>query len=404
MSQRCRGVGKGDASVVWLQLDLQVASRVEITRDAARLVDIAPQWDELAAAALEPNPSYESWMLLPALRTLGRASAVQCVLVWEQRSGPTAATRLVGFLPFQRFRSIRGLPAPMLSSWCHSSFLLGSPLVRADCAEDCLRTLLDWIDDSANVAAVEFRHLPADGAFYGLLARELQERRCAKTETRIFSRAMLCKAENADHYLKRALSKNDRHALRRRERRLRECGTLTRVALGPGDDPTSWLRDLLRLEASGWKGKSGGAFSCDEAQHRFAIEALTAAHARGRLKIVGIDLDGRPLSRQCILTAGTCSYAYRTAYDETYAQYGPGVMVAIDTIRAFHELPGVDCMDSLTAPDNDVLNRLWLDRRTIHSMVVPTQAWGGMWVRLLPLLRRVKHILTGRFRQPSVTR
>ena len=388
----------------WHEPDIHLSARVEVTRDTERLADIAPQWDELAAAALEPNPSYESWMLLPALRALPPAAAVRCVLVWE-RSGPTAATRLVGLLPFQRFRSIRGLPAPMLSSWCHSSFLLGSPLVRADCAQDSLRTLLDWIaEGEERVAAVEFRYLPGDGAFYGLLARELRERQWKETVTRTYSRALLRKAETADRYLENALSKNDRHSMARRERRLRALGDVTRVAMGLRDDPGLWLNDLLRLEAGGWKGKSGGAFACDEAQHRFVIEALTAAHARQRLKIFGVDLNDVPLSRQAVLIAGSSSYAYRTAYDEAYARYGPGIMVAIDTIRAFHDLPGIDCMDSLTAPDNEMLNRLWLDRRTVHSIMVPTRVWGEMWVRLLPLLRRAKDMFAGRRPEPSVLR
>lgn len=372
--------------------DEPLTYRVEVTRNLARLAAIAPQWDALAAQALEPNPSYESWMLLPAMRALGDPPVVECVLVWAQNGSGAAAARLVGLFPFQRCRSIHGLPARMLGSWCHSSFLLGSPLLRADCAGACLRTLLDWVGDD-RTPAVEFAYLPEDGAFYGLLAQGLREHRWTATATKTFTRALLRKADSAERYLEKALSKSDRESLRRRERRLREAGAVAHVAMSPDDDVGRWLGDLLRLESSGWKGECGGAFACDEGQHRFAIDALTAAHARQRLRIVGVDLDGQPISREAMLIAGVSSYSYRTAYDEAYAKYGPGIIMAIDAVRAFHELPGVDWMDSITAPDNQKLNRLWRHRRTIHSVVVGTRAWGEIWVRLLPHLRRAKQIL-----------
>jgi hypothetical protein len=272
--------------------------------------------------------------------------------------------------------------------------VLGTPLVRADCAPDCLRALLDWLGhDSGGAAAAEFRHFPGDGRFRDALSRAL--RSCDMTEiaTTTFTRALLRKAEDAERYIERALSRDSRKSLRRKERRLQERGTVAHVAMGPRDDPERWLDDMLRLEASGWKGRGGSAFACVEAERRFATEALMGAHARGRLQMVGVDLDGRPIARCCNLLAGAGSYAYRTAYDEAYAHYSPGIMAEIDTIRAFHELPEAQWMDSITDPDNATLNRLWLDRRVIHSLAVGARAWGEMWVSLLPALRWMKRRL-----------
>jgi len=38
-----------------------------VVRDLSTLSRFVPAWEELAAAALEPNVFYEHWMLLPAL-------------------------------------------------------------------------------------------------------------------------------------------------------------------------------------------------------------------------------------------------------------------------------------------------------------------------------------------------
>ena len=40
-------------------------------RDLIALSAFVPAWEELAAAALEPNVFYEHWMLLPALEAFG---------------------------------------------------------------------------------------------------------------------------------------------------------------------------------------------------------------------------------------------------------------------------------------------------------------------------------------------
>jgi hypothetical protein len=49
---------------------------VEVVRDQASLARVIVQWEELAADALEPNPLYEPWMMLPALEAPARRCAM----------------------------------------------------------------------------------------------------------------------------------------------------------------------------------------------------------------------------------------------------------------------------------------------------------------------------------------
>jgi hypothetical protein len=97
-------------------------------------------------------------------------------------------------------------------------------------------------------------------------------------------------------------------------------------------------------------------------------------HRRDRLHIIGPDLDGRPIARCCDIAAGEASYAYRTAYEEAFSCYSPGVMAELD----------------ITDPDNVTLNRLWKERRTMQSVVVGSGAWGELWVSMLPMMRWAK--------------
>jgi hypothetical protein len=61
--------------------------------------------------------------------------------------------------------------------------------------------------------------------------------------------------------------------------------------------------------------------------------------------MVGLNLDRKPLAHCWNMLSGEGSYAYRTAYDERFADFSPGIMAEIVTIRHFHELPATQRMD-----------------------------------------------------------
>lgn len=366
--------------------------KIEVVKEARHLSRLVPQWEDLAAHALEPNPLYEHWMLLPALETSHAREDFRCVLVWamDPRAGG-AARMLAGLFPLQCVRRFKGLPVSAWRTWLHSSWFLGTPLVRAECADPCLAAFFDWMERGGQAAPVlEFRYVPGDGAFYAALANRLWQRGCTVMVTDGFNRALLRRERDGETYLRNALPAQLRKSLRRKEKRLAERGCVRHVSLASGDEIEKWIDEFLALEASGWKGRLGTPLGSTEANRRFARAVFKAAFERGRLQIVGLDYDGRALSRCCNLLAGEGSFAFRAAHDEAFAWFSPGVMAEVDTIRAFHALSGTQWMDSITAPDNTTLNRLWKDRRTIQTAVVGLTGWGELWVSALPLLRLAK--------------
>jgi hypothetical protein len=149
---------------------------VEVVRDRASLARFIPQWQDLAAHALERNPLYEHSMLLPALEALGEGD-FHCCLLWvrdPERSDLPA--KLGGLFPFRRERRYHGFPATALRSWGRPSWMLCTPLVRAEGAQRHVAALLDWVDRDG-AALVEFRHVPSDGPFNGALADALLQRK-----------------------------------------------------------------------------------------------------------------------------------------------------------------------------------------------------------------------------------
>ena len=351
---------------------MQETVSVTVARGRAELECLVPAWDELARAALEPNPFYEHWMLLPALEEFAAGQDVRVVLVWR---GET----LAGLFPFRRLARYKGLPAATLTSWRHPHCLLCTPLVRADFARSCIEALLDHSGSSV----LEFCYLPAGEPFHGALTEELAARGMRADVGSSHRRPLLRKH-------RATVSGQLRRQIARYERRLRESGSLAHVELTPQADIERWIEDFLALEALGWKGRAGGAMTSSPANRRYFTRIFDAAHRRGRLVACGLDLDGRAIARRASFTAGAGAYAFKTAYDERFARCSPGVMLELDNVRQLDATPGIDWMDSFTGDANLALERMWPDRREMQSLAVGLGGWGGLACAALPWLRWIK--------------
>ena len=342
------------------------------TLDAAALREVIPEWESLAAEAAEPNPFYEHWMLLPALEAYG-ARSLRTLAVWDSGT-------LIGLFPMDAQRSFRGLPVRSYGCWRHRNMLLwGMPLVRAKAAAKCLAALLQ----SGQAPLFEFDWISAGGAFYGALIEALMETKAAWTVTDAYTRAVLLR----DRDPRERFNSNMKNNVRRWQAKLAAYGKVTPVRLQPGDDVAPWTEEFIKLEASGWKGRAGSAIACRAEDRRFTEQVFAEAHRRGRLVITGLDLNGRPLARHCMLAGGDGAFTYKIAYDETYEKCSPGIVGEVDNVRQFIETPGPRWIDSNTARENTSYGRAWKDRITVQRVAVGTSFAGRLALASLPLAR-----------------
>jgi len=362
---------------------------VVVVRDLSTLPDFVPAWEELAAAALEPNVFYEHWMLLPALEEFGAGKDISIVLVlMHDPHNPDAPTKLGGLFPLVQIPRYKKLMVSVLSLWQHAHCYMCTPLVRADAARECMVELFQWLrSGGANASLLELRCISGDGRFHKLLvdlSNELGLRSCI---TDIFTRGMWRERNDKNTLTESAVPGDLRRRLRRKERRLSERGRVEHLAMRPEDDIGRWIDEFLRVEASGWKGQRGSALASSEGDRRYFTEIATSAFHRGRLLMLGLNFDGFPIARRCAFVAGEGSFAFKTAYDEEFADFSPGAMLEVDSIRQLQTLPAVRWMDSCAAPDNFLVNRLSNDRKTIQSLAVGGDALGELVVSGLPLLQ-----------------
>jgi CelD/BcsL family acetyltransferase involved in cellulose biosynthesis len=354
---------------------------VDVFRDPARLRRIVPQWEALAAEAAEPNPFYEHWTLLPGLAAYGAGDDFRCAAVWLDGT-------LAGLFPLRLERRWRGMPVAAARSWRHRNMVTGTPLVRLRTVRECWAALLE-----ARIAPLlELEWTAADGPLYGALVEAATEGGFPWAVTDAYTRAMLVRGRDP----RLLFNSNMKNNVRRWQARLAAHGEVRAVQLSVNGDPGAWLEAFMRLEASGWKGRAGTALASREDDRRFAGEIFPEAFRRGRLLITGLDLDGRPLARHCMLCGGEGAFTFKIAYDEAYASCSPGILADVENVRWFMETPGPAWIDSHTARENTSYGRAWKDRRTVQRVAVGMRALGRVAVAALPALRLARRRLARR--------
>jgi hypothetical protein len=272
--------------------------------------------------------------------------------------------------------------------------VLCTPLLRANVAAACFRTFMEWVrTDERGAPVLELNFVNGDGPFQQLLVQHAYTHECLSFVEESFTRALLRPRNDGDAYLAAALSTGARKEYRRQRKRLGELGRLESVTLASNGDGEAWLEDFLRLEAAGWKGREHSALASNRVERAFFLQAARAALARGKLMMLALVLDGRPIAMKCNFLSSRGSFAFKIGYDENFASYSPGVQLELDNIQQVHRQQ-IQWMDSCAVPDHSMINRLWMDRRTIQTLLLSTGSFvGDALVSILPLCRWLRRRL-----------
>jgi CelD/BcsL family acetyltransferase involved in cellulose biosynthesis len=354
-------------------------------------------WDELAARAVEPNPFYAPAAVLAALRHLAPAGQPAFLVVRGHDSDTSEfGGAWCGFFPFMRFARYRGLWLPNLRLLTHDYCFLRVPLVRADCVADVLRHAFAWLAQSG-CALVELADQIGDGVYADALAAQLRASGGHAWLLSSHARAFLRRAPTSETYLRQAISGSKLKELRRQERRLREKGELRFESVPANGDVDLAIDEFLALERGGWKGAQGTAMACRPADSAFFRELLRHAWRADQLRIIALRLDGRAVAMKCNFLAPPGSFAFKIAYAEELAAYSPGVLLELENIRRIHTEAWAEWMDSCAAPGHPMIERLWKERRAIHSWVLPQGLRGRTATVTLSLLQRARRTILGAY-------
>lgn len=323
------------------------------------LVRLEPAWQLLAARAIEPNVFYEPWMLLPALLQFHASARLEVYVVYADFSG---YSRLVALVPFERRRRRFGLLSRARQLFRYYYCGLCTPLLDAEFGGQAMVELFRVLQAKGGKHAFDLVH--ADGPAMRLI-QEARAANGAEPAIQTVARALLQPHADADAYMDAVFKKRKQRNLQKREQQLSEHGELCYDSLSEDGPVEAWLEDFLKLEASGWKGRAGTAFAVLPGHADFFRAICLHAHARGRLEMHALRLNGKSIAYLCLFVAGGELYAFRTAYDECFSRYAPGVLLAVWHSRAIHQRPEVRLVDSCADPESKLDNEIWSGRRQL---------------------------------------
>lgn len=315
-------------------------------------------WDGLAVSSTEPNAFCESWFLGPALRQFDPQGRVQIFTFWD---GPT----LCGLMPLSTQPRYGRWPMPHVQNWLHHNAFLGTPLVRTGYEEAFWRALFGTFDAAPGQSLfAHFNGLRVDGPIAMALSKVAAEQRriCALVHQE--ARALLERGMTPDAYYEAAVRAKKRKELRRQKNRLSEEGVLTFVRYAGDEGLDAWTDEFLALEQRGWKGTNGSALGCAPETRNLFVEVLKGAAHAGKLERLELRLDSRPLAMLVNFHCAPGSFSFKTAFDEDYARFSPGVLLQIENL-ALLEQPHIDWCDSCAVEGHPMIDSLWTGRRTV---------------------------------------
>ncbi len=373
---------------------------LEISREPSDLGARTADWENLANAASEINPFYESWMVAAALEHL-EADDVRVAFVYANETGaqdgrnghhPNTQSHdaLIGVFPLQAAKRYKGLPLAHWKLWKHDYCFLCTPLVRAGCETAALEGLIRGLRNLDGPGLIEFGFVGADGPVFDALGKVLEQENAAALTTDQFERATLDTPASYDAYFRETFDGKRRKELTRQSNRLAERGTVAVDGLQASAPPDGWIDDFLRLEASGWKGKEQTAFSSNDGDRAFFRVIATEAHRRNRLMMLALRVDEKPIAMKFNMLAGDAAFAFKIAFDEEWSAYSPGMRLELENVRALCDQQRVKWLDGCADAEHFMANRIWPQRRKMASVLVALRATGAAAIRGLQLARGIR--------------
>jgi CelD/BcsL family acetyltransferase involved in cellulose biosynthesis len=136
-----------------------------------------------------------------------------------------------------------------------------------------------------------------------------------------------------------------RRELRRRQGKLEQIANLDFTLHRDPKGLNAALDEFFSVEASGWKGRGGGAIQMDLPAEQFWRNLSQRAAEENRLRLHLLRLGDDVIAGQLGIVFGRTYYCLKLGYDEKYKQYGPGALTTRNVIQHCIEDPDVDVYD-----------------------------------------------------------
>jgi CelD/BcsL family acetyltransferase involved in cellulose biosynthesis len=358
---------------------------VEIA-DVAQLAGLRPCWIDLLARADVPNALMDPAVVRAAAEVFPEAQ-IQALLAWKPRTN--GQRQLAGIWAFSVGRPHQSaFPVRALIMPPGPHRYLATPVIDRACLDETLHAMLDALAADPKlpkIAALDA--MGTDSLTMAALERVLAARGTSPCILEQFRRPKLASELDGKSYLEKALSSSSRKKLRQHRRRLAEKGALTTVVATEPESVRQALEDFMRIEASGWKGRQGTALLCDAGTAAFMRNAIAKMAELSCASIHALYLDQRPVSMQIVVRAGTVAFTWKTAYDEEFHDFSPGMLLLEDYTAAFLADKSIASVDSCAHDDSGYMSA-WTERQSVADLWIDARRGGSLTFQILSGLQK----------------
>ena len=339
---------------------------------ADRIGEFMDGWADLHGRALEPNVFLDPAFAVPAYQHLPAVNRPVFVLVHEEQA-PQQRGRLIGVTPVMLPR--RAFGDSIARGFEHKFASLGMPLFDHHQAVDALELTLDWVaQERPDVVGLLLRDVPKNGPVFSLLRRHASRvgRALALFDER--ERAILPGGRSDELFSGRS---KDLREMRRLRRQMSKHGEVTYRSLRTPAEIREAAEQFMALEDGGWKGARGTSLLAEPSVATFARTMTRLMARKDKISIESLDVGGKPVAMGVVLESNNRAYFWKTAYDEAYARYAPGVQLACELSGRLAARDDIVMTDSCATSGHELMERLWPQRLALADVMVPVARNAG---------------------------
>jgi len=366
--------------------------RLTLLKESGELNRYRSDWQDLASRTADPNPFYEDWFFLPAVKYLGGTEEWRLLLIHADLPKRSPNPSLVGFFPFVKSRNACRVPEWRM--WKNDFCYLTSPLVAKENTTDVLRAVMYYLrTEHADTAILDFPLMCGEGALHHAFTEVLRENLSTTYLPDQYLRAMTTCREAPEEYLKSILGGHHVREYRRKRRKLEALGQLEYRLLDDSRGADCWINWFLDLEANGWKARAGTAIKLHPDQSRFFREMVENGLRNRQVQLEGLFLNGEPIALKCLLLARPAAFAFKIAFDEAHHTCSPGVQLEFQSLEQLARTPDILSCDSCAIPGHQMIDRIWSERRLVRHLKISTgSVCGDLSLGALPFLRSINRV------------
>ncbi|HEV7328172.1 MAG TPA: GNAT family N-acetyltransferase [Bosea sp. (in: a-proteobacteria)] len=330
-----------------------------------------------------------------AAMSFGLASDDVIVLAAQEQGNE----RLLGLWALRRTRSLHSGLVPVLEAPLVPLYEVSSaPVLDRERASEVALALLRAVIEAPDLPKVlKLPLLPAQGGVFFAIQAALAATGSTITAFERWQRPMLVPepGDDAERYLRRTLGQGYKKRMQQ-HRQLEKAGTLA-YARHRGAEAASALEEFLRLEAAGWKGRSGTALASRPQHVAYIREIVSNFAAVDAARIDLLRLNGAPIAGGLLLDLAGQSHFLKIAYDEDKARLSPGRALAIEMLRADFAAGNPFRLDSGAGDRVDPSAYPWGERLEMTNAIIALAGRSA----LLPKLAAAARLQLRRWRDRS---